>query len=222
VRGWVGWLTGLYFVFSGLFQMLDTLNSTPDTGDDIEDWVVDLVAVPDILLGFAIILFIFNGLFGSVSKLKAQETPDLQKIQLFMRIGLTLVVSYLAGMLLLFVYVGAVVGEAYDTWWPMWWLFGTFWSLLHFTIMFVFALMLRPSRRNASLAYAAVADKDESRGGGGEDGAGRRGASPQRDEISSSGDDDSVGLESDDSPVESSDVQAELESHSEESSSSED
>ena len=108
-----------------------------------------------------------------MSKLKAQETPDLQKIQLFMQIGLTLVVSYPAGTLLLFVYVGAVVGEAYDTWWPMWWLFGTF----------VFALMLRLLRRNASLAYAAVADKDESRGGGFEDGAGRRGASPQRDEI---------------------------------------
>lgn len=170
-------LGGLYFLFSGTFQIMSN-NSVAGWSEGI----TTLLVIPVALLDTFFYWWIFLSLVRTITQLIYRKQPI--KLEMYKKLFVTLVISGLiSGLIVVYQLYSIfssfslsffllttfkfqnryiVLTSSVDERWETWWIWESFWHVLYFLVLLVICVLWRPTENNTRYAYSELKEIEES------------------------------------------------------------
>lgn len=150
-------LTGLYFFWSLILEVVDTTQSLSRSKPS-NMFLLLLIIVPVSLLDTAFLYWIFMSLVRTMQQLTLRR--QTVKLKLYKKCIIGLVVGAAASTVMVFYQLITALVRYQEYSWRSQWIGFAFWHLLHFFLLVYFAFLWRPTKNNTRYGYAEMYSED--------------------------------------------------------------
>jgi len=151
----------LYFLSSGVYQIVYTLSNTPQTEYlNIPEWVDIAFLIPTTILDILFIIMLYFYINKSTKILL--ENKQEEKLKMFSKLIWILSVVFTMSFLFFLIELGAAWENDFFSWWKGWFIFTAYWSIIYFAVLCCIGFVWRPSANNARYAYASQLTENSS------------------------------------------------------------
>lgn len=151
-------LTGLYFVWSLILEIVDTAQVLSRSKAS-NMFLMLLIIVPVSLIDTLFLYWIFISLIRTMQQLTLRR--QTVKIMLYKKCIIGLAVAAAASVVMVFYQLISALARYPEHSWTSQWFPNAFWHVLHFALLAFFSFLWRPTKNNTRYGYAEVYADDE-------------------------------------------------------------
>jgi hypothetical protein len=148
-------LGGLYFIFSGILNIMELVQRSPAFSTPVVLFLVFPVAVFDTIFYW----WIFLSLLRTIQQLTVRKQTI--KLGMYKTFFGTLIVSGIVSSIMIIAQLFVSITTNPDEIWRSLWVWSAFWHVLYFAILVAIVILWRPTSNNTRYAYSEVPEVSE-------------------------------------------------------------